>query len=322
MKFVCLELYEKKEINFIFLTAATAVHQVTGSVFSGNKKQGIHYTMTQSERHIFKVERCQVTNNGLNPVLRGSLPGAIHLNASEQVFEIINNYIAGNNNGGIYSKVLNELSTTGPPVSHIHANTIEYNKGGILRVEGVSGPYMNVNVSNNYFSRNLARDLDGKADSVCVITKLWAIVQGNFFYSNVGHYVLLYDNSQTSTVGLRFVNNTLYKNGARGLDVNYGATILCNGTAEIHGNVLQNPNNRYQFSTTMRGSPITVNATLNWWGENVPNLISSLIMDRTKDYRLSIAIVFRPFVKLPPQTAISGQYFWDFLGPSLSFMLF
>ena len=228
------------------------------------------------------------------------------------MFEIVNNYIAGNNNGGIYSKVLNELSTTRPPVSHIHANTIEYNKGGILRVEGVSGPYMNVNVSNNYFSRNLARDLDGKANSVCVITKLWAIVQGNFFYSNVGHYVLLYDNSQTSTVGLRFVNNTLYKNGARGLDVNYGATILCNGTAEIHGNVFQNPNNRYQFSTTMRGSPITVNATFNWWGENVPNLISSLIMDKTTDYRLSITVAFQPFVKLPPQTAISGKYFLDF----------
>ena len=75
------------------------MHQVTGSAFSGNEKQGIHYTTTQNEsRHIFRVERCQVTNNGLNPVLSGSLPGAIHLNASNQVFEIVNNYIAGNNN--------------------------------------------------------------------------------------------------------------------------------------------------------------------------------------------------------------------------------
>ena len=321
MKLVCPELYAKK-VNFIFSTAATAVHQVTGSVFRGNEKQGIHYTTTQSQRHIFRVERCQVTSNGLNPVLSGSLPGAIHLNALKQVFQIVNNYIAGNDNGGIHSKILNEVSTTRPPVSHIHANTIEYNKGGILRVEGVSGPYMNVNVSNNYFSQNFARDLDGKANSVCVITKLWAIVQGNFFYRNVGHNVLLYDNSQTSTVGLRFVNNTLYKNGARGLSVNHGTTILCNGRAEIHGNVLQNPNNRYQFSTTMRGSPITVNATFNWWGENVPNLISSLIMDKTTDYRLSITVVFQPFVKLPPQRAISGQYLLGFPGPSLSFMLF
>ncbi|XP_022809251.1 uncharacterized protein LOC111346215 [Stylophora pistillata] len=293
------------DLAFVSCDSAAAVHQVTGSVFNGNSKQGILYTTTQRERHIFRVERCQVTNNGLNPVLSGSLSGAIYLNAFQQVFEIVNNYISGNNNGGIYSKVLNGLSTTRPPVSHIHANTIEYNKGGILHVEGVSGPYLNVVVSNNYFSRNLARDWDGKANSVCIITKLWAIVQGNFFYSNVGHYVLLYDNSQTNGVGLRFVNNTLYKNGARGFDVNYGATILCNGTAEIHGNVFQNPSNRYQFSTTMRGSPVTVNATFNWWGEGEANFISALIMDKTTDYRLSITVVFQPFVRLPPQTAIS-----------------
>ncbi|XP_022804999.1 uncharacterized protein LOC111342215 isoform X2 [Stylophora pistillata] len=164
---------------------------------------------------------------------------------------------------------------------------------------------MNVIVSNNYFSLNLAQKWDGSANNVCVITKFTAIVQGNFFYNNVGHYVFLYDNSQTSIVGLRFVNNTLYKNGAQGLNVNYGATILCNGAAEILGNVLQNPNNRYQISTTMRGSPITVNATSNWWGESVPNLIYSVILDKTTDYRLSMTIVFQPFVKLPPQTAIS-----------------
>ncbi|XP_022808829.1 uncharacterized protein LOC111345812 [Stylophora pistillata] len=164
---------------------------------------------------------------------------------------------------------------------------------------------MNVIVSNNYFSLNLAQKWDGSANNVCVITKFTAIVQGNFFYNNVGHYVFLYDNSQTSIVGLRFVNNTLYKNGAQGLNVNYGATILCNGAAEILGNVLQNPNNRYQISTTMRGSPLTVNATLNWWGESVPNLIYSVILDKNKDYRLSITVVFQPFVKLPSQKAIS-----------------
>lgn len=61
-------------------------------------------------------------------------------------------------------------------VSYIYVNIIEYNKGGILYVEGVFGFYMNVNVSNNYFFWNLVWDLDGKVDSVCVIIKLWVIV--------------------------------------------------------------------------------------------------------------------------------------------------
>ena len=284
------------------------MHRVTESVFSGNVEQGISYTSTQNERHLFRIERCQITNNGLSQVLNGKPSGAIHLNAFNQVFEIFNNYIALNKNGGIYSRILNEVSATSLLVSHFHGNTVESNKGGTLFLEGIAGPYLDVKVTNNYFSLNLARDWDGKANSVCKITNLWVNVQGNFFYSNLGQYVLLYDFPRASVTGLRFLNNTLYKNSALGLNVNYGATILCNGAAEIRGNVLQNPSNRYQISTTLQGSPITANATLNWWGENVPELISSLIMDKTKDYRLSLTVLFKPFIQLPPQTAISGKY--------------
>ena len=285
------------------------MHRVTASVFSGNVEQGISYTSTQSEGHIFRLERCQITNNGLSPAHNRKPSGAIYLNAVNQVFKIFNNYLTGNKNGGIYSRVVNKVTTTRLPVNHVHANTIESNKGGTLFLEGITGPYLNVKVTNNYFSLNLAQEWDGKANSVCKITKLWANVQGNFFYNNVGQYVFLYDFSQTSVTGLRFLNNTLYKNSAVGLNVNYGATIVCNGAAEIQGNVLQNPSNRFQISTTMQGSPATANATLNWWGENLPDLISSLILDRTKDYRLSLTFLYKPFIQLPPQTAISGKCF-------------
>ncbi|XP_022801512.1 uncharacterized protein LOC111339184 [Stylophora pistillata] len=289
------------DLGFVGCDSPAVVHQVTGSVFSGNVKQGVRYTSTQSGGSMFRLERCQVTNNGLNPVLNGRPSGVINFTAVNQEFDIVNNYIAGNNNGGIYSRIINEVSTIRPLTSHIHANTIENNRGSILRVEGVSEPYADVKVTNNYFSRNLARDWDGRANIVCIITNFTAIVQGNFFYDNVGHYVVFYDNPQSNTTGLRFVNNTLYKN------VNYGATILCNGAAEILGNVLQNPNNRYQISTTTRGSPVTINATFNWWGESVPNLISALIMDKTKDYRLSLKVVFQPFTQKPPLTVISAS---------------
>ena len=295
-------------MTFVFFIANFIMHRVTESIFDGNVEQGIRYTSIQSKRHHFRIERCQITNNGLSPALNGKPSGAILLNATNQVFEIFNNFLAKNKNGGIYARVLHEVSRISPPISHIHGNTIESNRGGTLSLEGIIGPYLNVKVTNNYFSLNLARDLDGKANSVCKITKLWAYFLGNFFYHNVGHYVLLYDFPQTDVTGLRFLNNTLYKNSALGLNVNYGATILCNGAAEIRGNVLQNPSNRYQISTTLQGSPITANATLNWWGENVPELISSLIMDKTKDYRLSLTVLFKPFIQLPPQTAISGKY--------------
>ncbi|XP_022804996.1 protein bark beetle-like isoform X1 [Stylophora pistillata] len=282
------------------------MHSVSESVFSGNYEQGISYMSNQTKSHILKIERCQITNNGLSPVLNGKPPGAIHLNAVDQVFKIVNNYLAENKNGGIFSSVRHEDPPSQPPqISQIHANTLESNKGGTLILEGNSEPYLNVNVTNNYFSLNLAQDWNGIGNSVCNITRLLAIVRGNFFYKNIGHYVFFYDLPKTNMTGLQFVNNTLYKNSASGLNVNYGATILCNGGAEIHGNVLHNPGNRYQISTTMQGSSLIANATFNWWGENVPDLIAFLILDKKKEYRLSLTVIFQPFIELLPRRVIS-----------------
>ena len=223
------------------------------------------------------------------------------------MFEIFNNYLTENRNGGINSSVFHEELASIPPESHIHGNTIESNRGGSLVVQGISGPYLNVRVTNNYISRNLAVDLDGKLNSVCKITNLRAYLQGNFFYNNIGQYGFQYSFPVVTGTSLRFLNNTLYKNSALGLNVRYGVTILCNGAAEMHGNVIQNPSNRYQISTTLRGGQGIVNATSNWWGESMPDAISSLIMDKTKDYRLSLTVLFKPFVKLPPQKVISGK---------------
>lgn len=174
-------------------------------------------------------------------------------------------------------------------------------------MEGVTGLYLDVKVTNNYFSRNFAEDPDGKVNSVCRIANLRAHVQGNFFYNNVGQYAFEYSYALRNATVLHFLNNTLYKNSALGLKVNYGATILCNGAAEIHGNVLENPGNRYQISTTLQGIQVIANATSNWWGESVANLIASLIMDKRKDYRLSLTVMFKPFVQSPPQRVISGK---------------
>lgn len=174
-------------------------------------------------------------------------------------------------------------------------------------MEGVTGLYLDVKVTNNYFSRNFAQDPDGKVNSVCRIANLRAHVQGNFFYNNVGQYAFEYSYALRNATVLHFLNNTLYKNSALGLKVNYGVTILCNGAAEIHGNVLENPGNRYQISTTLQGIQVIANATSNWWGESVANLIASLIMDKSKDYRLSLTVMFKPFVQSPPQRVISGK---------------
>jgi len=193
------------------------------------------------------------------------------------------------------------------PKNHIHGNTFDSNRGGSLFMEGVTGLYLDVKVTNNYFSRNFAEDPDGKVNSVCRIANLRAHVQGNFFYNNVGQYAFEYSYALRNATVLHFLNNTLYKNSALGLQVNYGVTILCNGAAEIHGNVLENPGNRYQISTTLQGIQVIANATSNWWGESVANLIASLIMDKSKDYRLSLTVMFKPFVQSPPQRVISGK---------------
>ena len=174
-------------------------------------------------------------------------------------------------------------------------------------LEGISGPNLKVKVTNNYFSLNLATSLDESVHSICKISNLVAILQGNFFYNNSGQYVLEYDFPISAVTGLMFLNNTLFRN--HGLGVNYGVTILCNGRAEIHDNVFQNPRNRYQISTTWLGSPVTVNASSNWWGESALKLIVPLIMDKTKDYRLSLTVIFKPFVQLQPQSATSGKFF-------------
>ena len=200
--------------------------------------------------------------------------------------------------------------------NHIHGNTFESNSGVTLFLVGVTENYFNVKVTNNYFSRNFAKDPDGIVNSVCRITNLRAHVQGNFFLRNIGQYAFEYSYARENATVLHFLNNTLYKNNALGLNVNYGVTILCNGGAEMHGNVFQNPFNRYQISTTLQGIQVIVNATSNWWGESVANLIGSLIMDKTKDHLLSLKVIFKPFVELPPQRVISGkscQFLFGFL---------
>ena len=286
----------------VLFIANVPTHRITESILSGNAERGISYTSTQTKNHLLRIERCKITNNG------GTLSGAIHLNASNQVFELLNNYLAENRNGSIYSRVhYEETESRNVLKNHIHGNTFDSNRGVCLLLEGVTGPSFNVKVTNNYFSDNFAKDSDGKVNSVCRITNLRAHVQGNFFYNNIGQYAFEYSYLQGNATVLRFLNNTFYKNSALGLNVIYGVTILCNGAAEMHGNVLQNPGNRYQIGTTMQGNQVIVNATSNWWGESVANLIASFIMDKTKDYRLSLTVLFKPFVQLPPQRVISGK---------------
>ena len=281
----------------MILFLALITYRITESIFSGNAEQGISYTSTLTESHLLIIERSKITDNG----------EGIYLNAANQVFQIVNNYLAENKNGSIYSRVLNQESASRPLVSYIHGNTFESNRGRSLFLQGITGPYLNVKVTNNYFSYNLAVDLDGTVNSVCKLESLYTHFQGNFFYNNIGQYVVEYSFPGTTVTALRFLNNTLYKNSAVGLNVNYGVTILCNGRAEMDGNVLQNPRNRYQLSTTLQGSEVIINATSNWWGENMPDKIASLIMDRTTDYRLSLTFAFKPFVKLPPQKVVSGK---------------
>ena len=189
--------------------------------------------------------------------------------------------------------------------NHIHGNTIEHNRGKALFLQGKTGQPSDVKLTNNYVSFNLGKNLQAKAtaQSVCKLSNLLVLLQANFFYNNSGQYIVEFDGSQSS---LRFINNTLLRN--RGLGDSYGVTFLCNGAAEMHGNVLQNPNNHYQISTTLQRIPLTVNATLNWWGESTLNLVSSLIRDKTTDYRLSLTVAFNPFLHLPPRKSLSGKY--------------
>ena len=302
-------VWKELKPNVIFgvlFIAHVFTHRITESIISGNTEQGISYTSTQTKNHFLRIERCKITSNG------GTSSGAIHLNAANQVFELFNNYLAENRNGSIYSRVYYEESDYDMPKNHIHGNTFDSNRGGSVFLEGVTGHYVNVKVTNNYFSGNFAEDPDGKVNSVCRIIKLGAHVQGNFFHNNIGQYTFEYRYAQGNTTVLYFLNNTLYKNSALGLKVNYGVTILCNGAAQMHGNVLENPGNLYQISTTLQGIQVIVNATSNWWGERVANSIASLIMDKSKDYRLSLTVIFKPFVQSPPQRVFSGKLCFSF----------
>ena len=266
---------------------------------------GIAYTSTQTGNHIFRLERSRITNNGLESVLDGNSPGAVYLNTENQVFEIFNNYFAGNRNGTVHVRLQNEESVPALPNSQFHSNTIELNRGRSLYFEGISGPFLSVKVTDNYFSMNLATDKDMIGHSICKISNVIAHVQGNFFYNNSGQYVLEYDHSTADVTGLTFTNNTLYRNV--GLGVNFGVTILCNAAAKMHNNILENPRNRYQISTSLKRRPTVVNATSNWWGAGTLKLIVPLIMDKTKDYRLSLTVIYEPFVRLQPQVLTSGK---------------
>jgi len=292
--------------SFLFI-AHEFTHRITESILSGNSEQGISYTSTQTKNHLLRIERCKITNNG------GRSPGAIHLNAVNQAFELFNNHLAENRNGSLYSRVHYEETESRNGLKNlIHGNTFDSNRGVSLFLEGVTGPYFNVKITNNYFSDNFAEDPDGKVNSVCRITNIRAHVQGNYFYNNIGRYAFEYSYAGENDIVLQFLNNTLYKNSALGLNVIYGVTILCNAAAEMHGNVIQNPGNRYQISSTLQGKQITVNATSNWWGESVANLIATFIMDKTKDYRLTLTVLFKPFVQLPPQRIFSGKHCFFF----------
>ena len=222
------------------------------------------------------------------------------------MFTITNSYIAENKNGGIYAELQkHDIPIALSHTNHIHGSTIEHNRGKALFLQGTNWQPSDVKLTNNYFSFNLGRSLQAKttAQSVCKLSNLSVLLQANFLYNNSGQYTVEFDGSQSS---LRFINNTLHRN--RGLGDNYGVTFQSNGAAEMHGNVLENRNNRYQISTTLQGIPLTVNATLNWWGESTLNSVSSLIMDKTTDYRLSLTVVFNPFLHLPPRKPLSGKY--------------
>ena len=267
---------------------------------------GIAYTSSQTENHIFRLERSRITNNGLEPFVDVNSRGAVYLSATNQVFQIFNNYFAGNKIGTVHSRLQNEESVPFLPSSQFHSNTIEFNRGRSLFLEGISGPFLNVFVTNNYFSMNLATDKDVIGHSICKISNVTAHVEGNFFYNNSGKYVLEYDHSPSDVTGLTFANNTLYRNV--GLGVNFGVTILCNAAAKMHNNILENPRNRYQISTSLKGRPTVVNATSNWWGAGILKLVVPFIMDKTKDYRLSLTVIYEPFVRLQPQVVTSGKW--------------
>ena len=283
----------------------TLTHSIKESTISGSLGRAISYTTTQNGKHLFTIEHSKIINNGLSAFNQRKSPGAIYLNSAKQVFQMFNNYVAENQNGGLVSRVVHEVTNANPPNSFIHANTFHANRGGTLHLERISAPYGNVKVTNNYFSLNLGIDLDGKVHSIFNVSNLVTLMQGNFFYNNSGKYIVQYFYPGVSDAGLAFNNNTLIRN--HGLGVNYGVTILCNGKSEMHYNFMQNPRNRYQFSTTFQESPVTVDATSNWWGERLLRLVSPLFMDKAKDYRLSLTVIFQPFTTLQPVSVMSGE---------------
>ena len=280
------------------------MHRITGSTISGNLGHGISYKSTETSNHVLKIERSKITNNGMSSEPSRKPFEAIHLNTTNLVFQITNSFVAGNRNGGIYVGLRNDDHLfPSARESYIHGNTIENNRGSALLLDGTSGLTSNVKVTRNYFSFNLGTDWQGNVDSVCKLTDVTTIFQGNVLYNNSGKYIVEFANIQTS---LTFMNNTLSKN--IGLGVNYGVTVLLNGFAQMHNNVFHNPYNRYQIITTLQGSPVTVDARNNWWGVSVPRLIESFFMDKTKDYRLSLTAAFKPFLNLPPRKVLSGKY--------------
>ena len=143
-----------------FFTAIPTLHTISESTISGSLDHGIAYTSSQTENHLFRLERSRITNNGLEPFVDVNSRGAVYLSATNQVFQIFNNYFAGNKIGTVHSRLQNEESVPVLPNSQFHSNTIEFNRGRSLFMEGISGPFLNVFVTNNYFSMNLATDKD------------------------------------------------------------------------------------------------------------------------------------------------------------------
>lgn len=92
------------------------------------------------------------------------------------MFELFNNYLVDNWNGSIYFRIYYEELEFSMLKNYIYGNIFDFNRGGVLFLEGVIGFYLNVKVINNYFFCNFVEDFDGKVNSVCKIINLWVYV--------------------------------------------------------------------------------------------------------------------------------------------------
>jgi hypothetical protein len=251
-----------------------------------------------TNKHLnIKIHRNKITDNGDD-----SDTGAIRINTHDNPFYILNNYISKNKNGGVFATVNNSHGNC-VIKSAIERNYFQENNKETISIDtGSSGKAFDIDIYGNTMISNNGSGTSNLHSNIR-LSQVMCTLEENFVYNNYGKYTLeiIFTGTAAANRTIKVRNNTFYHN--HGLIQDHASTIYCNGPLEVHSNIIKNPSNLYEFVTDQTSLFRSINATNNWWGFGLPDIVGSRILDLFDNPNLP-RVYFHPFIRLRPPTAI------------------